>query len=86
MAGSVMIETQYSYSTIKQFRGVEDLREYLKSNGISSVSFRVSSIYQGTGDAFNEKNVEDISQEDFDWLTEETELGVRTLVVESQLI
>ncbi len=81
-----MIETLCPYTTIKRFENVEELKEHLTANGVLRISFRRSNAYEGTGDAFNEKNVEDITQEDFDWLTKEIEHGVRTLVVESQLI
>jgi hypothetical protein len=82
----VMIQTLSTFASSKAFNDVNELKDYLISERVTRVSFRVSSIYQGTGDAFNEKDVVDITQEDFDWLTEETEHGVRTLVVESQLI
>ena len=81
-----MIESLYSYSTVKQFESVEELKEHLTANGVLRISFRRSNAFEGPSRAFNEKAVVNITEKDFEWLTKETEHGVRILVVESQLI
>jgi len=86
VGGNVMIKTLYSYSTVKQFESVEELKEHLTAKGVLRISFRRSNVYEGTSRAFNEKAVENITEEDFEWLIEKELYGVRTLLIESQQI
>ena len=81
-----MIQTLSTFASTVVFNDVDELKDYLIALRIMRVSFRVSTVYEGKGNIFNERNVEDITREDFDWLTKEIEHGVRTLVIESQLI
>jgi len=81
-----MLETLYSYTLSLDVGDLVELKKYLSSQGIMRVSFRRSNVFEGTNRAFNEKDIQGITKEDFNWLTEKEPYGVRRLVIECQLI
>jgi hypothetical protein len=68
------------------FRDVAALQGYLVSIGVSEVSFRQSTVWEGQGRTFNKKKVEELSEKDFEWLCGSMPYGVCTLVIESVFV
>lgn len=83
---SITIEQLSGVFETRSFANARELRKYLHGRGMCKVSFGTATTFEVTGRGTNEKDARHITDEDFEWLSVELQFGVRTLVVDSQLL